>query len=334
LLHISNSEKNQVNNNTYYNDFPISIAPMMDRTDSHFRKLMRLITKKTLLYTEMINVNSIVYGSIERFTNECNTEEPVALQIGISDTKLVPKISKILSNTNFSEININCGCPSNKVVNGNFGASMMKNPELVGNIIYSLKNLTDKPISVKTRIGIDNYDSKEFLYKFIRSCTKNGAEKIILHARKAILKGLSPHENRNIPPLNYDRAKSVKDKFHNCKIYVNGGIKTLDDVNLLLNYFDGVMIGRAAWNAPWMFSKIDNNYISRLNVIDNYLDYIENKSKLGYSKTVLFRPIFNLFHGIKGSKVWKQSLNNFSNEHRSLSELFNLAIKIENSKLP
>jgi len=332
LSDIACSLSNQLNSNYYKDVFPISIAPMMDRTDIHFRELMRLITKKTLLYTEMLNVNSIVYSNKKRFLNECQTEGPVALQIGISDTKLVPDFCKIISNTNFYEININCGCPSNKVIKGSFGASLMKNPNLVGKIIYSLKNSVDIPITVKTRIGIDNSCSKEFLYKFVQSCTENGAEKIIIHARKAILKGLSPRDNRTIPPLNYERVKSVKNKFKSYKIYINGGIKTVEDGNALLNIFDGFMIGRAAWDTPWMFSKIDKNSVSRLNVIDKYLNYAEEKRKLGYSKTILLKPIFNLFYGMSGSKIWKQTLNGFSFEYGSLNKLYNLANKIEKHK--
>ena len=329
LFSINNKEKKTINNDS---NFKFSIAPMMDRTDTHFRNFMRLITKKTLLYTEMINVNSIIYGDQNKFLAESNTGNPLALQIGISDTKLIPKLTKKLINTTFSEININCGCPSNRVVNGKFGAILMKNPDLVGNIVYSLKNNTELPITVKTRIGVDNYDSEEFLYKFVEKCINNGVNKIIIHARKAILKGLTPHENRTIPPLNYMRVKKIKKTFHKHKIVINGGIMSIEKGKSLLDTFDGVMIGRAAWDNPWMFSVIDDQKISKIDILDKYLLYVANKLDHGFSKTLLLKPIFNLFYGVNGSKMWKQQLSNYPAKYTTLQNLYNLAEKIENSK--
>ena len=326
---IEKKDKKKLNKNF---NFEFSIAPMMDRTDVHFRNLMRLITKNTLLYTEMINVNSIIYGNKNKFLTESDTENPLALQIGISDTKLIPELTKTLTNTSFSEININCGCPSSKVVNGKFGAILMKDPDLVGNIIYSLKSKTNLPITVKTRIGIDNYDSEEFLDKFVEKCIDNGANKIIIHARKAILKGLTPHENRTIPPLNYMRVKKIKKTFNKHTIVINGGIMSIEKGKSLLDTYDGVMIGRAAWDNPWMFKVIDNQNIYKLDILDKYLLYVANKLNNGFSKTLLLKPIFNLFYGVNGSKMWKQQLSNFPNQFTTLQSLYKLAEKIENSK--
>lgn len=313
----------------------LSIAPMMDRTDLHYRNLLRFISNNILLYTEMINANTIIHDQNNRFFLETECEGPVALQIGCSDPILAGKAAKIFSKENFQEININCGCPSNKVINGNFGACLMKEPIKVGRMIESIKEHTDIPITVKTRIGLDNFDTYEFLEEFISELYSKKIKTIIIHARIAILKGLNPHENRTIPPLNYERVKCIKNSFEKINIVVNGGIENLSEAKMHLNNFDGSMIGRAAWDNPWMFNEADNlfynekNEGTRLEVIDKYLKYSGKYINIGHSQRRLVRPLFNLFYGVQGSKIWKQQLNEVANNKISIDSIYDLASKLE-----
>jgi tRNA-dihydrouridine synthase A len=313
----------------------LSIAPMMDRTDLHFRNLLRLISKNTLLYTEMINTNTIIHDQNNRFDNESNCTGPVALQIGCSDPISAEKATKIISKSNFDEININCGCPSNKVVNGNFGACLMKEPNKVGEIIDAIKKNCTIPVTVKTRIGLENYDTDTFLENFVSILDKKQIDTVIIHARIAILKGLSPHENRTIPPLNFERVKYIKNKFSHMKVIINGGIQNLYEAKILLNNFDGVMIGRAAWDNPWLFSKADklfynkNNNVSRLEVINKYIEYANKYIDIGHTQRRLIRPLFNMFYGKQGSKLWKQQLNEIANNKISINSIYDLAYQIE-----
>ena len=313
----------------------LSIAPMMDRTDLHFRNLMRLISKNTLLYTEMINVNTIIHDQNKRFMIEDDCQNPVALQIGCSDPILAKKAAKIFSKEKFQEININCGCPSNKVVNGNFGACLMKEPKKVGKMITAIREETDIPITIKTRIGLDNFDTDNFLEEFISELYTRNVKTVIIHARIAILSGLSPHENRTIPPLNYDRVKRIKKIFNEMDIIINGGVKNLLEAKWHLNSFDGSMIGRAAWDNPWMFSEADElfyndkNNISRSSIINKYLKHANKYISMGHSQRRLVRPLFNLFYGIQGSKVWKQQLNEVANNKISINSIYDLASQLD-----
>ena len=313
----------------------LSIAPMMDRTDLHYRNLLRLISKNTLLYTEMINTNAIIHDQNNRFSIESDCKGPVALQIGCSDPASAAKAAKIFSKSNFQEVNINCGCPSNKVVNGNFGACLMKEPKKVGEMIEAIKENCDIPVTVKTRIGLDNYDTDQFLEEFISELDEKKVSTIIIHARIAILKGLSPHENRTIPPLNYQRVKYIKKTFKHMRIIVNGGIINLNDAKNFLKDFDGVMIGRAAWDNPWMFSNAENTFfdkninVSRYEIINNYLEYANKYLSLGHTQRRLIRPLFNMFYGVQGSKLWKQQLNDIANNKIDINSISNLAYQIE-----
>ena len=313
----------------------LSVAPMMDRTDLHFRNLIRLISKNILLYTEMINVNTIIHDQNKRFLIEGDCKGPVALQIGCSDPILAKQAANIFAKENFQEININCGCPSSKVVNGNFGACLMKEPTKVGKMIDAIKEETDIPITVKTRIGLDNFDTDEFLEEFIAELHSKNVKTVIIHARIAILKGLSPHENRTIPPLNYERVKYIKNTFKDMNIILNGGIKNLKEAKWHLNTFDGSMIGRAAWDNPWMLSETDNlfynnkNNMSRSEIIGKYLKYASKYICLGHSQRRLVRPLFNLFYGVQGTKIWKQQLNEVANNKISINSIFDLSSQLE-----
>ena len=313
----------------------LSIAPMMDRTDSHYRNLLRLISKNTLLYTEMINTNTIIHDQNNRFDIESNCSGPIALQIGCSDPISAAKAIKKISKSNFDEININCGCPSNKVVNGNFGACLMKEPNKVGETIDAIKQNCNIPVTVKTRIGLDNYDTDIFLENFVSKLDTKQINTVIIHARIAVLKGLSPHQNRTIPPLNFERVKYIKKTFSHIKVIINGGIQNLYEAKTLLNDFDGVMIGRAAWDNPWLFSKADNlfynkkNNVSRLEVINKYIEYANKYIDIGHTQRRLIRPLFNIFYGKQGSKLWKQQLNEIANNKISINSICDLAYQIE-----
>ena len=313
----------------------LSIAPMMDRTDLHYRNLMRIISKNILLYTEMINVNTIIHDQNKRFTIESDCNGPVALQIGCSDPILAKRAASIFSKEDYQEININCGCPSNKVVSGNFGACLMKEPKKVGKMISAIREESDIPITVKTRIGLDNFDTDEFLEEFISELHYRNIKTVIIHARIAILKGLSPHENRTIPPLNYDRVKRLKKTFDDMEIIINGGIKNLTEAKWHLNTFDGSMIGRAAWDNPWMFSEADKlffneeSHMSRSSIINKYLKYAQKYINTGHSQRRLIRPLFNLFYGVQGTRVWKQQLNEVANNKVSINSVSDLASQLE-----
>ena len=314
----------------------LSIAPMMDRTDLHFRNFMRLITKHTLLYTEMIHANAIIHDKNNRFDIEQNCNGPNAIQIGCSDPKEATKLAKKIKNYAFDEININCGCPSNKVINGDFGAILMSKPTLVAQIVHSIKEYTSIPVTVKARIGIDNIDSKEFLYDFIEELNKVNVKKIIIHARKAILKGLTPHENRTIPPLNYERVKFIQKSFKNIDIILNGGITDIYEAKSLLKTYNGVMIGRYAWDNPWGFKDVDHLFcnqdyksISRSEIIEKYVNYSLKYLNKGHSLRRLVKPLFNIFYASPGSKYWKQQLNEISNNNLPYKELTNI---VENTE--
>ena len=316
-----------------------SIAPMMDRTDLHYRNLMRLISKNIILYTEMIHANAILHDKFNRFKIENECKGPTVLQIGCSDPKQASKLSKVIKNSNFKYINLNCGCPSDKVIKGDFGAILMKKPILVAEIIDALQEHTNIPITIKTRIGVDNFDNKEFLYNFINITHKKNISSYIIHARKAILKGLTPHENRTIPPLNYERVKYIKNSFKQLKFTINGGINSLKESKKLLKTYDGVMVGRYAWDNPWEFIKTDSvifgdKYVeqTRTEILEKYLNYSQKYLKLGHSPRRIIKPLFNLLYSCDGSRYWKQELNNVANNKKPLEELLKIIDNIE-SKL-
>ena len=314
----------------------LSIAPMMDRTDLHYRNMMRLINKDVVLYTEMIHANAILHDKNNRFDIENECEGPTVLQIGCSDPIQANKLSKKIKNYHFSEINLNCGCPSDRVVNGEFGAALMKKPELVSEIIEALKEHIDIPITIKTRIGVDNYDNKNFLFNFINITQKKAIKSYIIHARKAILRGLSPHQNRTIPPLNYERVQYIKNSFKHIKFIINGGINSFETSKKLLNTFDGIMIGRYAWDNPWAFEKADHlifgkryNPKSRIELVEKYLNYSQRYIKIGHTQRRIVKPLFNILHSYSGSKYWKQELNDVANNKKPIDSILNIIENIE-----
>ena len=297
-------------------DRRLSIAPMMDHTDKHFRYLMRLLTKHSILYTEMITTGALIFGNRKKFLDYNSNEHPIAIQLGGNNPKELLECSIMAENEGYNEVNLNIGCPSNRVQNGKFGVCLMTEKELVAECVNNISSNIKIPVSIKTRIGIDNHDSYNFLSDFVKTVSIAGCETFIIHARKAILKGLSPKENRNIPPLNYERVYKIKKEFPNLNIIINGGFTKLDQIKSQLNYVDGVMIGRAAYQNPFLLSKLDNLIfnksevsITRQNILEQYKIYIEKQIREGVSIKNLTRHIIGLYQGQPGARKYRQILS-------------------------
>jgi len=295
--------------------YPLSIAPMMEKTNRHFRFFIRFFTRHTLLYTEMVTGEAVHYGSNERFLGFSEVEKPLVIQIGGSDPDLLAETARKAADKGYDEINFNCGCPSDKVQAGNFGASLMGNSELAAKCYAAMRKAVSNPVTVKHRIGIDDRDSYEFMKEFVSRLSSEGCSKFIVHARKAILKGLSPKKNRSIPPLRYDDVYRLKSELPNHTIEINGGITTLEDAEKHLIQTDGVMIGRSAVENPFLFSGADKKIfkkktpsLSRHEAVEAYTDYLENRLQAGEPFSILIQPIFHLFSGIRGSRHWRQFL--------------------------
>jgi len=232
--------------------YPVSVAPMMDYSDRHFRYFMRQMTKKALLYTEMINTQAIIHGDRHKLLDFSPLEKPVALQLGGDNPHQLAECAKIGQDWGYDEINLNVGCPSSRVQSGNFGACLMAQPEKVAKCVETMIEAVDIPVTVKHRIGIDNQDSYENMANFVKIVAEGGCQRFVVHARKAWLQGLSPKENRHIPPLRYEEVYRLKQEFPHLIIEINGGITTIEAIQTHLNYVDGVMIGRVACDNPYI----------------------------------------------------------------------------------
>lgn len=292
---------------------PLSIAPMIDWTNSPFRVLMRLLAPNALLYTEMQVTGAIEHNS-QRALYYTPIEHPIALQVGGSDPQALAKAALCAEQAGFDEINLNLGCPSDKVQSGHFGAWLMQDPNKVVRCIRAMKQAVQIPVTAKTRIGIDEQDSYDFFSDFVHRIIDAGTDKLIVHARKAWLKGLSPKQNRTIPPIHYDFVYRIKQKLKSVPVVVNGNIA---DSNAILNHLqkvDGIMLGRLACDNPYKIAEIhqliypESDCLSREDILNSYLDYVETEHEQGMKLSMLLKPIFNLFHGVPGTKQWKQGL--------------------------
>ena len=291
------------------------IAPMMDRTDRHCRYFHRLITKRSLLYTEMLHANAILNGDVNKLLEYKTDEHPLAIQLGGSDPELLAEASVISEEFGFKEINLNIGCPSSKVQKGKFGAILMKEPEIVSKCVYAMKKSVDIPITVKCRIGVDDMDEDAYLDKFIREVSFSGCETFIIHARKAWLNGLSPKDNREIPPLNYQRVYKLKDTFPELNIVINGGIKTIKDSMQHLEFVDGVMLGREAYDNPLILAEVDqvlfeekNNPLSRSEILSKLMPYLQSEYNNGTKISHITKHLMGMFKGIQGAKEIRKFL--------------------------
>ena len=293
----------------------VSVAPMMDCTDRHDRYFLRLISKNVMLYSEMIATKSAIHGDRKKILSFSPEEKPLALQVGGSDPKELIEVAKIAENMGYDEININLGCPSKKVQKNKFGACLMKEPNLVAECINAMVSSCNIPVTAKTRIGFDDIEDFSYLNKFITKLKEAGCKKFILHARKAILKGLSPKQNLNIPKLNYEMVYRIKKENPDLEIIINGGIAKTEEIKKHLTLCDGVMIGRAIYQNPFFLVDIDKeifktkNIPTREEVAENLLQYLEKEVKLGTKVNHVMRHTVGLYHGQIGSKKWKRYLS-------------------------
>ena len=293
----------------------VSVAPMMDCTDRHERYFLRLISKNTLLYTEMIVDEAINRGDKKKLLEFNINEKPVALQLGGSSPKLLAAASKIGEDFGYDEINLNLGCPSKKVERNKFGACLMKEPNLVADCLSKMQASTKLPVTIKTRIGYDNVDDYENFYNFISILKSTGIKTFIIHARKAMLGKFTPKQNLNIPPLKYDYVYNLKKDFPNEEIIINGGITSVKEINDHLKKTDGVMIGRAAYHTPYLLADIEEkifnniNVPSRQEVIENLIPYVKDELKKGTRLNQIMRHTLGLFHGQTGASYWKRYLS-------------------------
>ena len=288
---------------------------MMDCTDRHDRFFLRLISKNVMLYSEMVATKSAIHGDRYKILGFRNEEKPLALQVGGSDKKELSEVAKISEDLGYDEINLNLGCPSKKVQKNSFGACLMKEPDLVAECLNEMSNSCNIPVTAKTRIGFDNIEEFDYLNMFVNKIKDAGTSTIILHARKAILKGLTPKQNLNIPKLNYDMVYEIKKKNPELEIIINGGITNTNDISKHLDNCDGVMIGRAIYQNPYFLSDIEkeifNNQdvLSREEIVKQLLVYLEEEIKKGTKINHIMRHTVGLYHGQPGSKEWKRYLS-------------------------
>lgn len=303
-------------------DRRISVAPMMDCTDRHDRYFLRLIAPHVLLYTEMVTTGAIIHGDYQRFLAFDPAENPVALQLGGSDSQALAKCAKMGENFGYDEINLNVGCPSDRVKTGRFGACLMLEPRLVADCVAAMQAVVKIPVTVKCRIGIDYEDSYEALVHFIQTIAEAGCQVFIVHARKAWLSGLSPKQNREIPPLRYDVVHQIKKDFPHLTIVVNGGITNLLQVDEQLAAVDGVMIGREAYSNPYFLAEIEKKYYlsedeidTRFEVIEKFIRYMQTQLNNNVKLSSMTRHILGLFQGQHGARLWRRYIS--ENAHRS-----------------
>jgi tRNA-dihydrouridine synthase A len=294
----------------------LSIAPMMDYTDRYCRYFLRLISRHVLLYTEMVTTGALIHGERRRFLQFDASEHPLALQLGGSDPKELAQCARIGEQWGYDEINLNVGCPSDRVQSGRFGACLMAEPRVVADCVGAMADVVRVPVTVKHRIGIDERDSYAELVDFVGTVADAGCGVFIVHARKAWLQGLSPKENREIPPLRYDVVQELKRDFPHLQIVINGGIKTLDQTESLLDGLDGVMIGREAYHNPWILAEADSRIYgdsprprTRRDVLEAFLPFVEREQAAGVPFGRLSRHILGLYQGVPGARAWRRHVS-------------------------
>ena len=293
----------------------VSVAPMMDCTDRHDRYFLRLISKNVLLYTEMVATGAALKGDRQKVLGFSNFEKPLALQVGGSNKKDLAEVAKIAEDMGYDEININLGCPSKKVQKNKFGACLIKEPDLVAECIAAMVHACKIPVTAKTRIGFDDVEDFDYLNAFVHKISNAGCKTIILHARKAILKGLSPRENLKIPKLNYDMVYRIKKENPDLEIIINGGITKSGEIKNHLNQVDGVMIGRAIYQSPYFLAEIEreifdnSNILTRTEIVESLVGYVSDEVKKGTRVNQVMRHTVGLYHGQKGATQWKRYLS-------------------------
>ncbi len=321
------------NNATLALDRRLSVAPMMQHTDRHYRYLLRLISKHTLLYTEMVTTGAILQGDRARFLDFNAAEHPLALQLGGSDPGQLAECARIAQDWGYDEVNLNIGCPSDRVQSGRFGACLMAEPRLVADCVAAMRAACDIPVTVKTRIGIDNRDRYTDLQAFIEPVQAAGCDTVIVHARKAWLSGLSPKENRSKPPLNYDRVHQLKRDYPALTIVINGGIESLEAAAEQLQHVDGVMIGRAAYQNPYLLADADRLIFGepaaipdRHTIADRFRHYIQEQITAGTRLHEMTRHMMGLFQGQAGARAFRRVLCEQGRRHDAGVEVLETAV--------
>ncbi len=297
----------------------LSIAPMMDHTDRHFRYFMRIISPHAMLYTEMITTGALIHGDRQRFLEHHADEYPLAIQLGGSEPEDLVTCAVIAEEAGYDEINLNVGCPSDRVQSGRFGACLMAEPELVAEGIYRMSQSVNIPVTVKTRIGIDEMDSYEELASFVKCVKEAGCNSFIIHARKAWLNGLSPKENREVPPLQYETVYQLKRDFSELDFIINGGFTTQDSILEQFEHVDGVMIGRAAYQNPYLLTEIDQilfgdetPLLTRYEILENFMGYIQRNLDRGVTLGHMTRHILGLFLGQPGARAYRRYISEYA----------------------
>jgi tRNA-dihydrouridine synthase A len=289
---------------------------MLDWTDRHCRYFLRLISQHSVLYTEMITTGAIIYGDTDYHLQMDSFEHPVALQLGGSSPTDLAKACVLASKYDYAEINLNCGCPSDRVQNGMFGAVMMKNAQVTADCMAAMRDAVDLPVTVKHRIGVDDFDSYEFLCDFVGTVAETGCQTFLVHARKAWLKGLSPKQNREVPELNYDRVYQLKQDFPDLEIIINGGVTDLEQSKQHLERLDGVMVGREAYTNPYLLASVDQQFYgsnapikSREKIAEEFLNYVDNEVAKGTRLQAMTRHILGLYHGMPGARQFRRHIS-------------------------
>ena len=320
--------------------YRLSIAPMMDCTDRHFRVLMRQITKKSLLYTEMIVAQALHHNkNRSKLLDFDEIEHPISIQLGGDNPNLMAEAAQIAEDWGYDEINFNIGCPSPKVKSGNFGACLMGEPKIVANCIEKMKKTCNIPITIKQRLGIDNLDNDDYLLQFVDDCSTAGADRFIIHARKAWLNGLNPKENRTIPPLQYERVQKLKINRPELIIELNGGINSLEECIKALTIFDGAMVGRAAYSRPFDWTKIDSmiygekeEYLSRSKIVRKIIPFAQKHLENDGRLWEISKHIMNLMESIPNAKKFRQELSEKSQTQKAdISILKKIAQQLEDA---
>ena len=297
-------------------NFTVSVAPMMDWTDRHCRWFHRRLSARALLYTEMVTANAVIHGDRDYLIGFNTTEHPVALQIGGSEADKLALASKIGEDFGYDEININIGCPSDRVQSGRFGACLMAEPDLVAECFSAMAEAVTIPVTVKCRLGIDDQNLDETLPEFIEKVSAAGCTHFIIHARKAWLKGLSPKENRDVPPLDYALVHRIKAQYPTLEIVLNGGLKNLEEARAASSGLNGVMFGRAAYQDPWILTNVDDVFygrdvssITREEVVQDVILYAESTQETDRSTKAIIRHIMGLYMGQAGARLWRRTLS-------------------------
>ncbi len=305
----------------------VFVAPMMDWTDRHCRYFMRLLAPSAFLYTEMITANALQFGDADSLLRFDAKEHPLGAQLGGSDPALMAEAAVKSAAAGYDEININVGCPSDRVQDGQFGACLMSRPEVVADCVQAMRAATSVPVTVKTRIGIDDYDSDEFLERFVHTVAAAGCSKFVIHARIAVLEGLSPKQNRTIPPLNYDRVYRLKRNNPDLEIVINGGITERTHVDTALQHVDGVMIGRQAYHQPYFLAELERHFDpgfelpERRSIIDQLLPYIDEQLAAGERLGRITRHLVGLYAGMPGARAWRRYLSEHAYRRNAGSEV-------------